>query len=78
MFMAAAHTLANLVDAGDLAQGSLYPALALVREVSLHIAVAVATIAFKEGLAGVPQPSDVTGWVRSQMYEPRYASYVSN
>ena len=78
MFMAAAHTLANLVDTSDLAQGSLYPALARVREVSLHIAAAVATIAFKKELAGVPQPPDVTAWVRSQMYEPRYTSYVPN
>ena len=36
MFMAAAHTLANLVSEEDLKQGSLYPALPRIREVSAH------------------------------------------
>ena len=61
MFMAAARTLASLVDAGDLAQGSLYPALARVREVSAHIATAVAAIAFEKRLARVPEPPDIGG-----------------
>jgi hypothetical protein len=47
MFMAAARTLASMVDESDLAQGSLYPALTRVREVSAHIATAVAAIAFE-------------------------------
>ena len=42
MFMDAAHTLAQLVTESDLAQGSLYPALPRIREVSAHIAEAVA------------------------------------
>ena len=42
MFMAAAHTLAQLVSEDDLEQGSLYPALPRIREVSAHIAAAVA------------------------------------
>src|SRR3954464_1416423 len=37
MFMAAAHTLANCVTGADLEQGSLYPALPRIREVSAHI-----------------------------------------
>ena len=78
MFMAAATTLAGLVESSDLAQGSLYPALARVREVSAHIAAAVAKIAFAERLAGVPEPSDVLAFVRSRMYEPRYADYVGS
>ena len=78
MFMAAARTLAAQVDESDLAQGSLYPALTRVREVSAHIAAAVAAIAFEKQLAGVPEPADVPAFVRAQMYEPQYASYVSN
>ncbi|QJR14201.1 NAD-dependent malic enzyme [Usitatibacter palustris] len=74
MFMAAARTLAGLVTPEDLAQGSLYPPLASIREVSACIATAVAEIAFREKLAQVPQPGDILAWVRSQMYEPRYAS----
>jgi len=36
MFMAAAHTLAYLVNLDDIEQGSLYPALPRIREVSAH------------------------------------------
>ena len=76
MFMAAARTLAGLVDESDLAQGSLYPALSRIREVSEAIAAAVAESAYAEGLAGKPRPVDVLTDVRSQMYDPRYASYA--
>jgi malate dehydrogenase (oxaloacetate-decarboxylating)(NADP+) len=76
MFMAAARTLAGLVDEADLAQGSLYPALSRIREVSAAIAAAVAETAYSDGLAGKPRPADVLADVRSQMYDPRYASYL--
>jgi malate dehydrogenase (oxaloacetate-decarboxylating)(NADP+) len=78
MFMAAARTLAGLVGADDLAQGSLYPALGRIREVSAHIAVAVATVAFERGLAGIPAAADLPALIRASMYEPQYPSYISN
>jgi malate dehydrogenase (oxaloacetate-decarboxylating)(NADP+) len=76
MFMAAARALAEQVSADDLAQGSLYPPLAGVREVSARIAAAVAAVAFHDGLAGIDPPSDLLGFIRAQMYEPRYVEYV--
>jgi malate dehydrogenase (oxaloacetate-decarboxylating)(NADP+) len=76
MFMAAARTLAGLVDESDLAQGSLYPALSRIREVSAAIATAVAESAYAGGLAGKLRPADVLADVKSQMYDPRYPSYV--
>ena len=72
MFMAAARTLAELVTKADLEQGSLYPPLANIREVSARIAAAVAEIAFKEKLATVKKPADVLAWVKSKMYQPTY------
>ena len=52
MFMAAAHTLADAGHAKtDLRQGSLYPPLKNIRDVSAHIAAAVAAVAYREGLA---------------------------
>ncbi|WP_346658379.1 NAD-dependent malic enzyme [Bradyrhizobium sp. 147] len=72
MFMAAAHTLADCVGKDDLAQGSLYPALPRIREVSVRIAAAVADVAFQRGLADGPAPNDVKALVQSQMYQPRY------
>ncbi|MHC2626019.1 malate dehydrogenase (oxaloacetate-decarboxylating)(NADP+) [Bradyrhizobium huanghuaihaiense] len=72
MFMAAAHALADCVGKEDLAQGSLYPALPRIREVSVRIAAAVADVAYQRGLADGPAPNDVKALVQSQMYEPKY------
>ncbi len=72
MFMAAAHTLAQLVSTADLDQGSLYPALPRIREVSARIAAAVAEVAYKRGLAAGQPPKDLLAYVQSQMYDPRY------
>jgi malate dehydrogenase (oxaloacetate-decarboxylating)(NADP+) len=72
MFMAAAHTLAYLVNDADIEQGSLYPALPRIREVSAHIAAAVAEVAYKRGLATGQAPNDLIGYIESQMYDPHY------
>jgi malate dehydrogenase (oxaloacetate-decarboxylating)(NADP+) len=77
MFMVAAHTLAEQVSENDLRQGSLYPPLENIRDVSAHIAAAVAAVAYRRGLARSSQPADLLGFVKSQMYEPRYASYAA-
>ena len=76
MFMSAAGTLATLVTESDLEQGSLYPALPRIREVSAYIAASVAQVAYQRGLAREEVPSDTLAHVKSQMYEPAYCSYV--
>ena len=76
MFMSAARTLANLVTQSDLDQGSLYPALPRIREVSAHIAAAVAQIAYQHALAAGPVPNDLLAHVQSYVYDPRYCEYV--
>jgi malate dehydrogenase (oxaloacetate-decarboxylating)(NADP+) len=77
MFMAAAHTLAEHVTEDDLRQGSLYPPLKNIRDVSAHIAAAVASVAYRRGLSKGPEPVDLLGFTKSQMYQPRYADYVA-
>ena len=72
MFMAAARALAKLVTAEDLKQGSLYPALPRIREVSAHIAAAVAKVAYTRGLAKGMAPKNLLAFVKSQMYNPYY------
>jgi len=72
MFMAAAHTLANSVSEEDLKQGSLYPALPRIREVSAQIGAAVADVAYQRGLAAGPPPNDTISFIQSQMYDPHY------
>jgi malate dehydrogenase (oxaloacetate-decarboxylating)(NADP+) len=76
MFMSAARTLASLVSESDLQQGSLYPALQRIREVSAHIAASVAEVAYSRELARGDMPSDLLAHVKSQMYDPAYHSYV--
>ncbi len=72
MFMAAARALAQLVSESDIKQGSLYPALPRIREVSAHIAAAVAGVAYERGLATGQPPNDLVGYIQSQMYDPHY------
>jgi malate dehydrogenase (oxaloacetate-decarboxylating)(NADP+) len=76
MFMRAAFTLAQLVSGSDLEQGSLYPALPRIREVSAAIAAEVAQVAFERGIATGQALKDMTAHVKSHMYEPRYSNYA--
>jgi malate dehydrogenase (oxaloacetate-decarboxylating)(NADP+) len=72
MFLAAARALARQTSKADLAQGSLYPPLARIREVSAHIAAAVADVAYGRRLAARRRPPNLLAHIRAQMYEPRY------
>jgi malate dehydrogenase (oxaloacetate-decarboxylating)(NADP+) len=76
MFFVAAKALAKLVTEDDLSLGRIYPALSRIREVSAHIAAAVAEVAYARGLAQAPRPADMFAYVQSLMYEPVYESYV--
>jgi malate dehydrogenase (oxaloacetate-decarboxylating)(NADP+) len=76
MFRAAARTLAKQTSAKDLETGCLYPPLKRIREVSAHIATAVAQIAVDGGLAADEPVDDMLAHVRSQMYVPEYPNYA--
>ena len=76
MFAAAARRLAALATDADLAQGSLYPPLDRIMEVSAEVAVAVAEVAYGEGLAALPRPDDLPAFVRANRYVPRYPLYA--
>jgi malate dehydrogenase (oxaloacetate-decarboxylating)(NADP+) len=76
MFMRAALVLAELVTPADLVQGSLYPELPRIREVSAHIGAGVAHVAYERGLASGARPKDILGHITSRMYEPRYVTYA--
>jgi len=72
MFLTAARVLANCLSPADLAEGALYPPLYRIREVSLAIAVAVAEVAYQQGVARLPQPEDLTSFIAERMYDPNY------
>jgi malate dehydrogenase (oxaloacetate-decarboxylating)(NADP+) len=75
MFLAAARILASLVSGADLAQGSLYPPLSQVRDVSARIAAVVAEVAWRRGLAPGRAPDDLLAFVRAHVYDARYQVY---
>ncbi|MFZ0365263.1 MAG: NAD-dependent malic enzyme [Candidatus Cybelea sp.] len=70
MFTAAARTIAEIVDASQLGSPIL-PPVSNVREVSVHIAIAVAEQAARERLARV-HPTNIEVAIRDAMWEPRY------
>ncbi len=76
MFLAAAQTLAGLVQPEDLAVGRIYPPLTKIRDVSLRIAAAVAEVAHRTGLARAPRPGDVLEDIRGRMFHPVYRDFV--
>ena len=71
MFLAASRELAKLVSEADLEQGSLYPPLSAIREVSVQIGAAVAAYAYDNGLAGNERPENLEAAVRDFMYAPK-------
>jgi malate dehydrogenase (oxaloacetate-decarboxylating)(NADP+) len=72
MFRAAAGAVAGSVSAELLGQGTLFPPLERIRDVSAAIATVVAEVAFERGLCGIERPDDVEARVREQMYWPDY------
>lgn len=76
MFMAAARVLAESVSAADLESGRVYPPLEHVRQITADIAVAVARLAYRTGLADGTEPEDLESLVLAEMFEPDYPSYV--
>ncbi len=76
MFSAAARSLADQVTEADMAAGRIYPTLSRIREVSLGIAVAVAEIAYRDGLATQPEPDDLRRYISEFMYDPAYEPLV--
>jgi len=76
MFLAAAKTLGRTGSEGDFKLGRLFPAIKDIRRVSLQIAAAVAAVACDQGLARQARPADLEAFIRPQMYEAYYVSYV--
>jgi malate dehydrogenase (oxaloacetate-decarboxylating) len=76
MFMAAAHALAESVDARDPGDPVL-PPLDEIRGVSRQIALAVGAQAQAQGLAAHTSPDALEGLVDAATWHPEYVSYES-
>ena len=75
MFLAAARTVAELSPARRDPAANLLPPLIELREISFHVAIAVAKQAIAEGLAAPTTPEQIAAAVRAKMWEPVYARY---
>ena len=71
-FLVAAQTLAELVTEEDLSNGSLYPPIRDIRDVSLQIAESVAEKAYEMNLAKAPRSGSMRGLIESLLYDPYY------
>ena len=76
MFLAAARTIAAMSPAKYDPQANLLPPLVRSRELSLHVAMAVAKQAQADGLAEITSDEALTAAVKAKMWEPVYADYV--
>jgi len=76
MFYAAAKALADECGEEDLKLGRVFPPLTRIREVSAKIALAVAELAYEEGLAQLPRPNDLYAHIKDAMYKPEYEDYI--
>jgi len=72
MFAVAARCVDEKVSREDFDQGRIFPSLLRIREVSLHIAIAVARVVFTRKLTAMAEPADLPGFVKSKMYDPIY------
>ncbi len=72
MFLAAGGVLADSVSEASLEEGSIYPPLREIREVSVAIATSVAELAYSDGLARAARPDDLECQVRSHLYSVAY------
>lgn len=75
-FIAAAEAVARLVTNEDRDRGSIYPRLKDIREVSAHVAKAVAQKAYEGGFAtDIPKPHNLFDRAKQVMYNPQYRRY---
>lgn len=75
MFMVAAKALAECSPAKNNVKGNLLPPFTQIREISLHIAKAVAQQAIDEKLAKPCDPDKLEKLISSKMWNPIYLSY---
>ena len=75
MFLAAARTVAAFSPAEHDPAANLLPPLVEIRQLSFHVALAVAKQAQAEGLADSLSEEALADAVRDKMWDPRYARY---
>jgi malate dehydrogenase (oxaloacetate-decarboxylating)(NADP+) len=78
MFIVAARAVADQVTKPQLEEGMLYPPQANLLDVELNAAGKIAELIFARGLARVDKPADVSAFIRSHSYEPKYPTFTES
>jgi len=79
MFLIAAQTLAQQLNAEEYNKGTLLPSTSRILEIALEISVSVAKVIFDDGLARVERPdydSHILQFIEKRMYHPFYKDYL--
>lgn len=76
MFLCAARSVAEQVTQENLELGLIYPPQSAILTASVHVAERVAELIFESNLAGVPRPTNIGDFIRSNVYKPEYHSSV--
>ncbi len=72
VFLVASRTLADLVSEQNLQNGSLYPRLTEIRNISLNIATAVAEKVYELGISqDKEKPANLKQFIDDYMYDPK-------
>ena len=72
MFLTAARVLASAVGEREIASGTVYPPLRVIREISIETATRITRLAQLHGLTGRTFPEDIASSIRGQLYDPTY------
>ncbi|KAH8284743.1 hypothetical protein KR054_000503 [Drosophila jambulina] len=76
-FCVAAERLAHMVWPNDLAMRNVFPPMRKIQCISLHMAEAVFTYAFRRGLATLwPRPDNPMEYIKSKMYNSSYLQHT--
>jgi malic enzyme len=76
MFLVAARALAAQVTDERLAEGSLYPPVEALAQISRQVAIAVAGEAVRSGVAGIGPEVVLASAVDEAMWHPAYVPYI--
>ena len=77
MFLAAANTLAAMVETSRLIEGGIYPPQSALRDVSRAIAISVIRAGREEGVTSILGDEEIDQAVDASMWFPSYRPYVS-
>lgn len=71
--------MSEQVSESDLAAGRIYPPMKQIQNVSVKIAVEISKYYYETDLASLyPAPYDLESYIRDQLYDTTYQSYVPN